>query len=170
VFEPLGPSTITCTITDVGAGCTFTTSVFVDWSDEYFCGGTVRKPNLKVCHSGASTCLTKSQAKAAIKAGTAVLGNCPTPKNTSSAKFEEIKLYPNPTNAIINVASTFDYSSDATIDVIDLNGKLLQSSNVNITEGVFEYTLNVSNLTSGMYMIRISTNREVIVERFQVVK
>ena len=171
MWYPTGPQWVKVEITDVGASCTFEDSIYIDWIDFtcnhpfiwYYelCDNTT---NTTVCMQGTANM------RNAIASGNYSFGPCLVPKSNGSTQIAGIKLYPNPANNVINVASQFDYSSPATLEIVDLNGKLLQTSLVDISEGVFEYSLNVGNLTNGMYMIRLSTDREVIVERFQVLK
>jgi hypothetical protein len=70
------------------------------------------------------------------------------PKNAMSAK---IKMYPNPTTGVLNIQTTEELSS-ATIYSIE-GHKVL---NVNKFESS-DTTINVSNLSNGVYFIKLST-------------
>lgn len=67
----------------------------------------------------------------------------------SNANFElkEISLYPNPTNSMFTVDVPND--SVKTISVVDITGKVVTTSNVT--------TVDVSNLMSGIYMVKVET-------------
>lgn len=66
-----------------------------------------------------------------------------------------IKVYPNPSSTGI---FTIDYSSDksmnSTIAVYDMSGNAVLQEAFDIQEGLTNYTLNISNLASGSYIVK----------------
>ena len=68
----------------------------------------------------------------------------------------DIKVYPNPTAAILNVKSP--NISLENITIFDLLGKEVMNTN--------QTKINVSNLKSGVYLIKISTDSGVLTKRF----
>ena len=88
------------------------------------------------------------------------------PTTTSSGIFDEtqdsdntsIYIYPNPTTEIIIVSiPTFSTNNKTILEVYNINGALLNSVplNANFTE------VDVSNLTAGVYFIKITDNDSV---------
>jgi hypothetical protein len=79
------------------------------------------------------------------------LGINNTPKNT----ITNMLVYPNPvTMGSAKVAIDLEHSSDVTLRVIDMPGRLLQEvSYNNLASGKNELTLNTSNLANGTYLI-----------------
>lgn len=77
---------------------------------------------------------------------TAVINACAV---LSSENFElkEISLYPNPTNSMFTVEVPND--TVKTISVIDIMGKVIVNSNI--------ATVDVSNLASGIYIVKVET-------------
>ncbi|MGV7108035.1 LamG-like jellyroll fold domain-containing protein [Flavobacterium sp. U410] len=71
------------------------------------------------------------------------------PSVLSSANFElkEISLYPNPTNSMFTVEVPND--TVKTVSVVDVMGKVVVTSNVT--------TVDVSNLASGIYIVKVET-------------
>ncbi|GAA4281135.1 T9SS type A sorting domain-containing protein [Gaetbulibacter aestuarii] len=70
-----------------------------------------------------------------------------------------IKLYPNPTNDILKI-SLKTSSNKITYDVFDIRGqKIFQVISS-------EKQLNVSNLTAGLYIIKVTTDERVFVGKF----
>lgn len=74
-----------------------------------------------------------------------------------SSKFS---VYPNPANNEIN------FSNDAnavvsTVEMADLNGRVVKSANVNATEG----TISINDLATGIYMMTITTDQGVAVKK-----
>jgi len=171
IFEPLGPSYAICTITDIGAGCTFKDSVFIDWTDEYYCGNATEFYKLKMCQGGASICMSYNQAKAAAIAGTATLGDCPAvPKTDLTANDIEFSVYPNPTNGLAIVHYSALENSQATIVVLDVSGRVISSENIALSKGTVEYGLDLSSLTNGMYFVQLRTQSNVQTQKIQVLK
>ena len=76
----------------------------------------------------------------------------------------DIVLYPNPAKKILNVQCTLDdvCGEDATVELLDVYGKLLQTFRMSpeIT------TLNVSGLSSGVYFVRVTTERGMVTKPF----
>lgn len=62
-------------------------------------------------------------------------------------ELKEISLYPNPTNSMFTVEVPND--SVKTISVVDITGKVVATSNV--------ATVDVSNLASGIYVVKVET-------------
>ena len=74
-----------------------------------------------------------------------------------SSKFA---VYPNPVNNIIN------FSNDAnavvsSVEMADLNGRVVKTVKVNATEG----QISVSDLATGMYMMKITTDQGVAIKK-----
>ena len=87
--------------------------------------------------------------------------------NESSASTEEvsvlsISLYPNPSSGYVKIISS-DLSETAKINVFDVLGKLTFSD---LTNDINNYTLDVSNLKSGIYFITISTKTKSSSNKF----
>lgn len=65
----------------------------------------------------------------------------------------QVAVYPNPANSTVNVATTLN--GDLTISVVDLNGKTLISQN-KVQADNNTYTLDISSLSAGVYLVRVS--------------
>ena len=72
--------------------------------------------------------------------------------------FNQVALFPNPTfeNASLKLVSTMNTS--ALCMIIDLSGKVLSSSNVEMIVGENTIALNTTELASGTYLVRLSDN------------
>ena len=71
---------------------------------------------------------------------------------------ESVKIYPNPTNGIININSNFNIKS---IELYDVQGRILEKSFENNTTT----TLNLSNRQSGIYFVKITSDKGSKVEK-----
>lgn len=70
--------------------------------------------------------------------------------------MNELSIYPNPANNLLNIQSSTQIQS---VEVLNIQGQLvIKEGNVN--------QINVSNLTNGVYMIRIATDNGVKVQKF----
>jgi len=69
------------------------------------------------------------------------------------SRDDRITLYPNPSDGNIKIKTTIDFG-EAKISVYDLNGRLIYSQEKTIAETV---DLNLSNLSSGLYTLKISS-------------
>ena len=76
-----------------------------------------------------------------------------------------VTLYPNPAsdNATLDINGL---NQDAKVVVSDLQGRILSQDNINA--GTTRYTINVSNMSSGVYYIRIITDNVVSTQKLIV--
>lgn len=82
---------------------------------------------------------------------------------------DELNVYPNPTDGRCSVNFQLAQYSDVTIQVIDLNGKLIQQNNFPNTNGdVVEYDL--SELAAGIYFVTMKTKDTVVTKKLVIGK
>ncbi|MBR4638910.1 MAG: T9SS type A sorting domain-containing protein, partial [Bacteroidales bacterium] len=76
----------------------------------------------------------------------------------------DIVLYPNPAREILNVQCTMGdvCGEDATVELLDVYGKLLQT----VRMSPETTTLNVGGLASGVYFVRVTTDRGTVTKPF----
>ncbi len=72
-------------------------------------------------------------------------------------------IYPNPANSILNVTST---SNINTVEVFNMMGQKVTTVKVNDTQA----QINTSNLSTGVYMVRLNTENGVITKKFTVAR
>jgi len=68
--------------------------------------------------------------------------------------IDEITIYPNPTNDIINIDLGNNDLKNAKIQVVDLLGKIVATEQVNTSK----ITLNVNQYSQGIYLVKFSNN------------
>lgn len=82
---------------------------------------------------------------------------------------ESVSVYPNPATSVLNITATGSIiNKAASVQVFSMEGKLVmqkQVSALNRTE-----SFNVSALATGKYIMRISSESEVITKSFQVIR
>jgi hypothetical protein len=85
--------------------------------------------------------------------------------DVSIAKIEKIntlKIYPNPANNFININGITE--STAQISIFNMQGVLV--SNINVEKGSINERIDIQNLSSGVYLIQLSTDNEIVQKRF----
>jgi len=71
-----------------------------------------------------------------------------------------LRVYPNPASSATTLDYTLTDASNVTLQVYDMNGRLLSSLNKGRqSSGQHSLQMNVQNMKSGVYMIRIITNK-----------
>ncbi len=69
-----------------------------------------------------------------------------------------IEMYPNPSSNLISFSNINEKSN---VSIVDMNGKLILNSTINSASN----TINVSDLTSGVYFVRIETKKGIVVKK-----
>lgn len=87
-----------------------------------------------------------------------------TTTDISSYLSSKIVLYPNPAKEVVNVECTMDNEELAveSVEVFDVYGKLLKT--LPVTDNII--TINVSGLASGMYFVRVNTEKGAVTKTF----
>ena len=86
------------------------------------------------------------------------LGGC---LGNNSFVFNEIKMYPNPVNDILNISNTEIMSN---VEVVDMIGRILLSKNINDTQT----KIDLSNLPTATYLVRVKIDNYIKI--FKVIK
>ena len=77
-------------------------------------------------------------------------------------------IFPNPTNDWLNVNLSSELEEDATIEVLDLNGRLLKSFKMNRNDR--DFRIDVANLPSSVYFLKVSTAKQLGTKKFTIAK
>lgn len=90
-----------------------------------------------------------------------------TPTNTNSgvglseneAAVTKMAVYPNPSNGTdVSLILSTEKNANASVYVLDLNGKVVSSENFEINAGLSQHALNTNSLSAGVYFIRLNVN------------
>lgn len=78
--------------------------------------------------------------------------------NPSFEQDNSISIYPNPSSSIITIKSNFNIKS---IELYDVQGRLLQTNIINNSETTFDIT----SKSKGMYFLKIVSEKGIKVEK-----
>ncbi len=84
--------------------------------------------------------------------------------NKNEISNATLKLYPNPTKGqfVVGLHVTDKINAKAKIQLIDMTGKTVQTENAEVNSGSLQKTISISsNLTKGIYMVRILVNDKI---------
>ena len=83
-----------------------------------------------------------------------------------AAAVDGYSVYPNPANEVLNIDLELEnyQGDDVSIEVIDINGKIIQLQQVQLTRGYNHLEVDLSNIPSGVYMINFVGTRDYIKE------
>jgi hypothetical protein len=74
---------------------------------------------------------------------------------------QTVKVYPNPAHDFVTISNSADVTINS-IEIYDMNGRLVNQIKVDSTA---DQTVNVSELTTGMYFINITSDQATVVKR-----
>jgi len=86
-------------------------------------------------------------------------------------KKEALEVFPNPAVDRLNFSLNLDKASDATVRIMDLTGRTVLTQDLGkVQTGKREFSVNVSSLNTGLYMIEVATEGKRAVSKFNVKK
>ena len=92
------------------------------------------------------------------------LTNMPTEVSLSPA-------YPNPFNPSTNLSYTVPQDGSVKLSVYDINGRLVESLvDSHQQAGSYNAVWNASNISSGVYFVRLSASSEILTQKVMLIK
>ena len=86
-------------------------------------------------------------------------------------EFSLLPAYPNPFNPVTNISFVVDKSSEVSLKIFDVNGKLVQVVNPKTYQiGVHNIQWNASSLSSGMYFIHMLNGADRYTQKVMLLK
>ena len=86
-------------------------------------------------------------------------------------EFSLLPAYPNPFNPVTNISFVVDKSSEISLKIFDVNGKLVQVVNPKTYQiGVHNIQWNASSLSSGMYFINMFDGADRYTQKVMLLK
>jgi hypothetical protein len=90
--------------------------------------------------------------------------------NNPQIEKMNVTIYPNPSNSEARISFNLKNAESITLDVMDLNGKVLFTQNQNCTKGFNAIQFSTANLPNGFYMIKLKGANQMATEKFSVLK
>jgi len=81
--------------------------------------------------------------------------------STEDFNAKKLSVYPNPVKDIVNISNDANYSLQS-VNITDLNGRTVKSIKLN---GEASAQVNISDLSSGIYMMNISSDQGSIIKK-----
>lgn len=99
---------------------------------------------------------------------------CGSPKSPVILTFnvdgigDALTVYPNPVDDELNIKGVVDNNEDVSIEIFDLTGKLVYSTEESVSDYKLEALVNMTEFASGSYMLKVTQNGES--NTFKIVK
>jgi|AntRauTorckE5430_2_1112549.scaffolds.fasta_scaffold09184_2 hypothetical protein len=74
---------------------------------------------------------------------------------------DNIAVYPNPVSTELNIDLLFAQSNAVSIQLMDLNGKIVADNSTIIGLSPNNYTMGVANLENGLYILRVANGKSI---------
>ncbi len=84
------------------------------------------------------------------------------------SKAPQMQVYPVPAKDKLNIVLPSDKAGNATVQIVDVLGRIHLHETHNIRHGSNNLQLNVSNMNSGEYFLRIIKNGEVVTQKIMI--
>jgi hypothetical protein len=103
--------------------------------------------------------VTKTQCKA-VTSDVIMVSVSPTGLFELSKEYRSIKIYPNPNNGNFTLVYDLKTNTEATIQIMDITGKLVYTTSVDNLNTRTQ--INLNNLHSGMYFVQLLNNTNLL--------
>lgn len=77
----------------------------------------------------------------------------------------QLSVFPNPANGVVNIVVS-NIRENSTLEVRDARGKLVYRSQ--LAQGLENQTLQINNLSAGLYMVRVLMDKQIVVTKLIV--
>ena len=91
--------------------------------------------------------------------------------NNENQQFNQLKLFPNPTQGQINLSFELNEAADTGIEIHNLMGQQVRQIQLGyLAQGSQNFSLNVQDLAAGTYLLVLRQNGQILSQRFSLVK
>ena len=104
----------------------------------------------------------------ALKSVTLTAGACPLPKQAATRNVPtQVSMYPNPAREDFNIELNSVSDGQIEMTITSLNGAIISSKNIQLSEGSNVINEDISSLASGIYFVKLtnSSNNETIIKK-----
>lgn len=95
-----------------------------------------------------------------------------TPDATSNLIISEnqLSIYPNPTTAILNLQPQFTTGGILSIQLVDMNGRMIQKKEIKLANGSETQKLDISSYATGNYLLNVQFENHRNTYKIQKIK
>jgi len=79
----------------------------------------------------------------------------------------KISIYPNPTDNMLNISFTAKENTNIEIGLTDISGRIIMQDAYFVNQGANKFSLNLNNLSQGVYLLNISENNSSL--RYKII-
>ena len=80
--------------------------------------------------------------------------------------MQQVEIYPNPAIEEINVRLYLNEPAATSITIYDFQGRVMLSRDLGVINSQITENLGVDQYPSGMFLIRVKANQEIVTRRF----
>jgi hypothetical protein len=77
----------------------------------------------------------------------------------TASNVSDFNIYPNPTSDVFNVEISTELNTQVAVNITDLSGRVVKNGVFGVTKGTNKHTMNVADLSSGNYLIKITDGK-----------
>lgn len=90
---------------------------------------------------------------------------------SSNKSFDgQFDLYPNPASEKLSISVQTASDKDVTLELVNIQGEKVYSEYLGNIDGSFDKTIDVSNLTNGVYIIKLQDGQNIATDKFTLSK
>ncbi len=84
------------------------------------------------------------------------------------ADIDEVGIYPNPTSGELNIDFVAKQTTNVDVEIVNLTGSVLRTEKYGHVSGQQHFTMDVSDLAAGVYLMRFTTDNAKFVRKITV--
>jgi hypothetical protein len=82
-------------------------------------------------------------------------------KQAAHTQVANYSIFPNPNRGFFNLQNKGEAQKDAVVQILDMNGRLLLSQQVQI-DAAASQKIEIQDLSAGQYLVRVQTAQEAV--------
>ena len=82
--------------------------------------------------------------------------------------LSQLTIYPNPATANFHLKLSNNYRGNVQLQLFDLTGRLIQKQEFRKTETQLQSSINVANLPTGMYLLRVQQGKKMVMQKLTI--
>ena len=94
----------------------------------------------------------------AVGSGGKIYKGVQTPLAIRQARLDiDVNIYPNPATRLVNIEIVSENNEPISYSLSDMTGRVIQSGHWNLNASGSRFTMNISRVVNGMYLLKLST-------------